>query len=120
MNKINVAEKYAQFNDHWHPRIIGELNGQHVKIAKIKDEFVWHSHQQEDELFLVWKGTLLMEFRDKTVEVATGELLIVPQGVEHRPRTNGEEVWIMMLEPVSTVNTGSVKNERTRTELETI
>lgn len=117
MNTINVAEKYGQFNDYWNPRIIGELNGQHVKIAKIKDEFIWHNHEQEDELFLVWKGLLIMEFRDKTVEVATGELLIVPKGVEHRPRTNGEEVWIMMLEPTSTVNTGSVENERTRMQL---
>lgn len=120
MNKINVTEKYGQFNDYWNPRVIGELNGQHVKIAKIKDEFIWHSHEQEDELFLVWKGTLIMEFRDKTVEIAPGELLIVPKGVEHRPRTNGEEVWIMMLEPTSTVNTGSVENERTRKRLESI
>ena len=120
MDKINVIDKYGLFNDHWNPRIIGELNGQHVKIAKVKDEFIWHSHEQEDELFLVWKGTLIMDFRDKTVEIAPGEMLIVPKGVEHRPRTNGEEVWIMMLEPTTTVNTGAVDNERTRKELESI
>ena len=120
MDTINIAEKYDQFGDYWNPRIIGELNGQQVKIAKIKDEFIWHSHAAEDELFLVWAGTLVMDFRDETVLVAPGEMLIVPKGVEHRPRTNGEEVWIMMLEPTSTVNTGSTENERTRKELEKI
>ena len=119
MEKIILSEKFAQFHDHWHPRIIGELNGQYVKIAKIRDEFVWHSHEHEDELFMVIQGKLLMDFRDKTVEVVPGELLIVPKGVEHRPRTEGE-TQIMMIEPKSTVNTGGLVNERTRTDLEVI
>jgi mannose-6-phosphate isomerase-like protein (cupin superfamily) len=119
MEKVNIREKFDQFSDHWHPRIIGELNGQHVKAVKLKGEFVWHHHDQEDELFLVTKGTLKMEFREKTVEVTEGEFIIVPRQVEHRP-VAPEEVHLLLFEPVSTLNTGNVENERTRKELEKI
>lgn len=111
MNAINILDKFQQFNEHWTPKILGELNGQHVKIAKIKNEFIWHSHDNEDELFMVFKGTLHMDFRDKTTEVNPGEMLIVPKGVEHRPRTNGEEVYILLFEPASTLNTGGETND---------
>ena len=96
------------------------MNGQHVKIAKIKDDFIWHTHENEDELFMVMKGTLLMDFRDRTVEVREGEMIIVPKGVEHCPRTNGEEVHILMFEPASTINTGGTEHERTRRDLEVL
>ncbi|SMB91779.1 Cupin 2 conserved barrel domain protein [Hymenobacter roseosalivarius DSM 11622] len=119
MEPINLNQKFAQFHDHWNPRIIGELNDQHIKIAKVQGEFIWHSHQHEDELFIVVQGTLLMDFRDKTVALRPGELLVVPKGVEHRPRTEGE-TWIMMIEPKTTLNTGNVENERTRKELEVL
>ncbi|MEL6867821.1 MAG: cupin domain-containing protein, partial [Bacteroidota bacterium] len=102
------------------PKIIGELNGQLVKIAKVKDEFVWHHHEEEDELFLLFKGTLYMDFRDKTVELKEGEMLIVPRGVEHRPRTDGEEVYLMLFEPKATKHTGTVEDEKTVHELDWI
>ena len=104
-DKINLAEKFALFNKHWDPKIIAELNGQHVKLAKIKGEFVWHSHADEDEMFFVIKGNFRMEMRDKTVELTEGELIVIPRGVEHRPVAE-EEAWIMLFEPVGTVNTG--------------
>lgn len=119
MEVINVKDKLSKFSDHWHPRIIGELNGQYVKLAKIQGEFVWHSHAEEDELFYVLKGELKMEFRDKTVVLQPGEMIIVPRGVEHRPCAK-EEVEIMLFEPKSTLNTGTEHNERTREELERI
>lgn len=115
--KVNLAEKFSQFADHWHPRIIGELNGQHVKAAKLKGEFVWHHHDHEDELFLVVKGQLTMEFRDRTVMVDEGEFLIVPRKVEHRPVAK-EEVHVLLFEPASTVNTGNVEDENTKRNLE--
>jgi mannose-6-phosphate isomerase-like protein (cupin superfamily) len=114
MEKINIKEKFSQFSDHWNPRIIGELNGQQVKAAKLKGEFIWHQHEQEDEMFLVTKGKLRMEFRDRTVEIAEGEFIIVPHGVEHRPVAE-EEVELLLFEPASTLNTGNVLNERTVT-----
>jgi mannose-6-phosphate isomerase-like protein (cupin superfamily) len=117
--KVVIAEKLAQFADHWNPRIIGELNGQHVKAVKLKGEFVWHHHDNEDELFLVVKGKLTMEFRDKSVYINPGEFIIVPRLVEHRPVAE-EEVELLLFEPASTVNTGNVDNERTRKELEKI
>ena len=120
MKTINIENKFTQFTTHWDPKILGELNGQYVKIAKIKDEFTWHSHAEEDELFMVFKGTLFMDFRDKTTEVNPGEIIIVPKGVEHRPRTNGEEVHILLFEPKSTLNTGQDTNERTVSELDWI
>ncbi|WP_210464877.1 cupin domain-containing protein [Rufibacter roseolus] len=118
MDKVNLAEKLALFSDHWNPRIVGELNGQHVKLAKFSGPFVWHHHDEEDELFLVVQGQFKMEFRDKTVELHEGEFLIVPRGVEHRPVAD-KEVSVLLFEPASTVNTGNRQdNERTRLTLE--
>jgi mannose-6-phosphate isomerase-like protein (cupin superfamily) len=119
MEKVNLNEKFSHFQDHWHPRIIGELNGQHVKAVKLKGEFVWHHHDHEDELFLVTKGTLRMEFRDKAVDIHEGEFIIVPRGVEHKPVAN-EEVHVVLFEPATTINTGNVENEKTRKTLEKI
>lgn len=117
MEKVNIREKQDLISDYWNPRIIGELNGQHVKAAKLKGEFIWHHHENEDELFLVTKGVLKMEFRDKTISIHEGEFLIVPRMVEHRPVAD-EEVHLLLFEPASTVNTGNLQNERTRTELQ--
>ena len=119
MDKINISEKFDQFNDYYNPKIIGELNGQYVKAVKLKGEFIWHHHEVEDELFLVIKGKLIMEFREKTVEVNPGEFIIVLRGVEHRPVAD-EEVQVLLFEPDSTLNTGNIENERTRRNLEKI
>ena len=119
MKKINISQKLAQFNDHWNPRIIGELNKQHVKLAKIKGEFIWHKHDDEDEMFLVLKGTLKIEFRDRTETIQENEIIIVPKGVEHKPIAE-QEVSIMLFEPATTINTGDLENERTRKNLESI
>ena len=119
MQKINLAEKLSLFNDHWSPKIVGELNGQQVKLVKFQGEFVWHKHDQEDELFLVVKGRFRMEFRDRRVELEAGEFLIVPRGVEHRPVAE-EEVHVMLFEPATTLNTGNVENERTVAQLDRI
>jgi mannose-6-phosphate isomerase-like protein (cupin superfamily) len=119
MDAINLLEKFGLFSEHWDPKIIGELNGQQVKLAKLKGEFVFHRHENEDELFMVIKGRFRMEFRDKTVGVNEGEILIVPKGVEHKPVAD-DEVWVMLFEPASTLNTGDIINERTRTGLEMI
>jgi mannose-6-phosphate isomerase-like protein (cupin superfamily) len=119
MEKVNIREKLSLFNEHWHPRIIGELNGQHVKAVKLIGEFVWHHHDNEDEMFLVIKGKLKMEFRDRVEEINEGEFIIVPRGVEHKPVAD-EEVHILLFEPDTTVNTGNVDNERTRKQLEKI
>lgn len=111
---INIAEKFSLFEKLWTPHIIGELNGQYVKLCKLKDDFVWHSHENEDELFMVFKGTLIMDFRDgRTVHVSEGEILIVPKGVEHRPRTNGEVVFNLLFEPKGTQHTGEAETELT-------
>lgn len=104
--KINLAEKLGQFSEHWSPKIIAALNGQHVKLAKFRGEFVWHAHEQEDELFLVVRGRFRMEFRERSVELREGEILVVPRGVEHRPVAD-EEVSVLLFEPASTVNTGN-------------
>jgi len=109
---VNLVEKLGRIQDYWNPRIIGELNGQHVKLAKVKGEFVWHFHQNEDELFLVLDGTLRLEFRDGELTLGPGEMYIVPRGVEHRPVAE-EEVHLLMFEPASTLNTGNVENEKT-------
>ena len=119
VKKINIDQKLSLFNDHWNPRIIGELNKQHVKLAKIKGEFIWHKHDNEDEMFLVLKGTLKIEFRDKTEIIRENEIIIVPKGVEHRPIAE-EEVSIMLFEPATTINTGDLDNERTRKNLESL
>ncbi|MBX2877369.1 MAG: cupin domain-containing protein [Saprospiraceae bacterium] len=122
MKVVNVKEKLATFSEHWDPRIAGKLNGQMVKLAKIKGDFIWHSHENEDELFWVIKGTLHMDFRDKTVSLKEGEFIIVPKGVEHRPWTaNEEEVHIMLFEPAETVNTGEIEgHELTRSRLKEV
>jgi mannose-6-phosphate isomerase-like protein (cupin superfamily) len=119
MEKVNIAEKFSQFHDYYNPRIVGELNGQHVKATKLKGEFIWHHHDHEDELFLVVKGKLKMELRDKIIEINPGEFLIVPRGVEHKPVAD-EEVHILLFEPASTLNTGNIENERTKKQLEKI
>lgn len=119
MEKVNLAEKFNLFNDYCNPRIIGELNGQQVKAVKLKGEFVWHRHEHEDELFLVIKGKFNMELRDKTVTINEGEFFIVPRNVEHKPVAK-EEVHILLFEPSTTVNTGAVQHEFTRTNLEKI
>ena len=114
IESINIAEKYSLFTETWSPRIIGDLNENYIKIARLKDDFVWHSHEHEDELFVVYKGTLFMDFRDgRTLQVRPGEILIVPKGVEHRPYTNGEEVWTMLVEPKSTLHTGNEHTSQT-------
>lgn len=113
MKTININQKFNLFSETWTPKIIGELNGQYVKLAKVKDKFVWHSHEHEDELFMIFKGTLYMDFRDRTEIIKEGEMIVVPKGVEHNPRTNGEEVWVLLLEPKETAHTGKVEHERT-------
>ena len=114
INPINIMKKFSLFEKQWTPKIIGELNGQYVKLCKLKDDFVWHSHENEDELFMVFKGTLLIDFRDReTVKVEEGEIIIVPKGVEHRPRTNGEVVFNLLFEPKTTLHTGDVNSEMT-------
>ena len=119
MDKINLLDKFSLFKEHWNPKVIGELNGQQVKLAKLKGEFFFHKHDNEDELFMVIKGKFRMEYRDRTVEVNEGEILIVPKGVEHKPVAE-DEVWVMLFEPASTINTGNIVNEKTKTHLETI
>jgi mannose-6-phosphate isomerase-like protein (cupin superfamily) len=119
MEKVNVEEKLLTFSDYFNPRIAGELNGQHIKLVKFKGEFVWHHHEKEDELFYVVKGSFDMHMRDKVITVNEGEFIIMPRRVEHKPVAN-EEVEIMLFEPASTVNTGNIISEKTRTNLESI
>jgi mannose-6-phosphate isomerase-like protein (cupin superfamily) len=109
---IKLADKFKLFHEHWHPHIVGELNDNYIKLAKLQGEFVWHKHDAEDELFIVLEGTLHMDFRDKSVAVRPGEILIVPKGVEHRPWTT-EEVKLMLIEPKGTLHTGDVQSEKT-------
>ena len=110
--KVNLAAKLATFDDRWSPKIVGELNGQHVKLVKIHGPFVWHHHDDEDELFLVVHGRFRMELRDRDVWLEEGEMLVVPRGIEHRPVAD-EEAHILLFEPASTVNTGNIRNQRT-------
>ncbi|MBA2564760.1 MAG: cupin domain-containing protein [Gemmatimonadetes bacterium] len=117
MRKVNPAEKLAAFQDHWRPRIVGELNDSYVKLAKLQGDFVWHRHDNEDELFLVVQGRLRIRFRDGEVVLEPGELVIVPRGVEHLPSAE-EETCVLLVEPKSTLNTGNVRNERTVAELD--
>jgi mannose-6-phosphate isomerase-like protein (cupin superfamily) len=119
MEKINLAEKFALFTDYWSPKIAGELNGQQVKLVKFKGPFTWHHHEHEDELFLVVKGSFVMELRDKSITLHEGEFLVVPRGVEHRPNA-AEEVWVLLFEPAATLNTGNTSNEFTKTALDRI
>lgn len=113
MHPVNLAAAFARFSDHWSPKVVGAVNDFHVKVVKLQGEFVWHSHDAEDELFLVVKGTLRMQFRDREERVTAGEFIIVPHGVEHRPVAD-EEVHLILLEPATTVNTGTAGGERTR------
>jgi mannose-6-phosphate isomerase-like protein (cupin superfamily) len=119
MEKVNLRQKLQLFTEYWNPKIVGELNGQYVKLVKLKGEFVWHHHEQEDELFYVIKGTLQMELRQRTVTIDEGEFFIVPRGVEHKPVAR-EEVHVMLFEPASTLNTGNVRSERTVDRPDTI
>jgi mannose-6-phosphate isomerase-like protein (cupin superfamily) len=112
MEKVNIRQKLSEFHDHWSPKIVGELNSQQVKLVKFQGEFVWHHHENEDELFLVVRGRFRMDFRDRQVWLEEGELLIVPRGVEHRP-VAPEEVHVLLFEPASTLNTGNVTDELT-------
>ena len=109
---VNLAEKFRMFAEHWQPRVVGDLNGQHVKLVKLLGEFVWHHHADEDELFLVVRGSLRMQFRAGDVTVGEGEFIVVPRGVEHRPVAD-EEAHVLLFEPATTRNTGNVTNERT-------
>lgn len=118
-DRVALDEKFAAFAEHWSPRIVAELNGQQVKLAKFQGAFVWHHHDHEDELFLVHRGRFRMEFRDRVVELAAGDLIVVPRGVEHRPVAD-EEVEVILFEPAGTLNTGNVRNERTVEEPRTI
>jgi mannose-6-phosphate isomerase-like protein (cupin superfamily) len=119
MEKVNIAQKFAHITEYWKPYIAAELNGQLVKLDKLKGEFVWHHHENEDEMFLVVKGRFRIEFRDRQVWLEEGEFIVVPRKVEHRPVAD-EEAWILLFEPASTLNTGNVVNERTIHELERV
>ena len=119
MEKVNLNHKLQLFQEHWKPKIVGELNGQMVKLVKFQGPFVWHHHEREDEMFLVIKGRFRMEFRDRQVWLEEGEFLIVPKGVEHRPVAE-EEAHVLLFEPASVLNTGNVTNERTVETLERI
>ncbi|MCB9436312.1 MAG: cupin domain-containing protein [Anaerolineales bacterium] len=119
MDKVNLAQKFSLFDDHWSPKLVGTVNNFAVKLVKLKGEFVWHHHETEDELFLVVKGRLLMRFRDRDVWVEEGEFIIVPHGVEHLPVAD-DEVQVVLFEPQTTLNTGTVQNERTVENLDEI
>lgn len=119
MEKVNINEKLSLFSDYWNPRVVGELNGQHVRLVKIQGEFVWHRHEEEDEFFLVVHGSFDMQFRDSVETLHEGEFIIVPRGVEHCPKAD-EEAHILLFEPSSTVNTGGAEDERTVRDLEEI
>src|SRR3979411_660618 len=119
MSKVNIAEKFEKISEYWKPYVAAELNGQHVKLDKLLGEFVFHHHENEDEMFLVVKGRFRVEFRDGPEVIEEGEFVVVPRGVEHRPVAD-EECWIVLFEPASTLNTGNVVNDRTLTELERV
>jgi mannose-6-phosphate isomerase-like protein (cupin superfamily) len=119
MEKVNIREKLALISDHWNPRVVGELNSQHVKLVKFQGEFVWHDHAAEDELFLVVRGSFRMDFRDRSVTLAEGDFIIVPRGVEHRPVAE-QEVEVMLFEPAQIKHTGDVESELTVHEFERI
>jgi mannose-6-phosphate isomerase-like protein (cupin superfamily) len=119
MDKVNLRQKLTQFTEQWSPKIVGELNGQMVKLVKFQGEFVWHHHDHEDEMFLVVHGRFRMDFRDRAVWIEEGEFIIVPRGMEHRPVAE-EEAHVLLFEPASTLNTGNVQNERTVRQLQTL
>jgi mannose-6-phosphate isomerase-like protein (cupin superfamily) len=117
--KVNLAEKFSRFEDYWSPKIAGEVNGFHVKLVKFQGEFVWHHHEQEDELFLVVKGRMIMKLRERDIEVREGEFIVIPHGLEHKP-VAPEECHVVLFEPGSTLNTGNVENERTLRKLDRV
>ena len=117
MDKINLSQKFDLFHEHWSPKIVGELNDSYIKLAKLKGEFDWHHHDNEDELFFVVKGQLTIKFRDKDVILDEGELVVIPKGVDHLP-VAAEEVQVMLIEPKGTLNTGNVVTEKTQQVLE--
>ena len=119
MEKVNLADKFSLFHDYWHPRIAGELNDSHIKLVKLRGEFVWHHHEAEDELFLVVKGKLLIKLQDRDIWLDEGEFVVIPRGVEHLPVAE-QEVHVLLLEPKSTLNTGNVQNDKTVADLEWI
>ena len=119
MDKVNLTDAFARIHDQWNPRIAGDLNGQQVKLVKFQGPFVWHHHDHEDELFLVVRGRFRMELRDRAIDLAAGEFLVVPRGIEHRPVAD-EECEVLLFEPGTTLNTGNVRNERTVPHLERI
>ncbi len=119
LKKVNLTEKFSLFNNHWEPKIVGELNEQYVKIAKLKGEFVWHHHENEDELFLVVKGSLIIKLRDVDIKLNEGEFFIIPRGIEHMPVAE-KEVHVLMFEPKGTVNTGNTESKKTINDLEII
>lgn len=110
MEKVNITEKFALMNEHWRPKVVGELNGQEVKLVKFQGAFPWHHHENEDEMFMALRGSFRLEFRDKTVELSEGEFMIVPRGVEHRPVAD-EEVEVLLFEPAQLLNTGNIRDE---------
>ena len=113
MNKINLTEKFKLFNEHWSPKIVGELNDSYIKLAKLKGEFDWHHHENEEEMFLVIRGELIIKFREKDIAINAGEFIVIPRGVEHLPVAK-EEVHVMLIEPKATLNTGNIINEKTK------
>ena len=115
MGKVNLANKFALFEEYWSPKIVGALNDSYVKVVKLKGEFLWHHHQSEDELFLVVKGELLIKTRDQDISLQEGEFMVIPRGVEHMPVAR-EEVHVVLIEPKTTVNTGNIASERTITD----
>jgi len=119
MEKINLSQKFSLFSDYWSPKIAGDINDSHVKLVKLKGEFVWHHHEQEDELFLVVKGKLLIKLRDQDISLDEGEFVIIPRGVEHCPVAE-DEVHVLLLEPKTTLNTGDIRNEKTVADPERI
>ena len=119
MNVVDLKEKFSLFNEYWSPKIAGELNGQYVKLAKLKGEFVWHHHEDEDELFMVVKGKLTIKLKDQDIELQEGQFFIIPRGVEHLPVAK-EECHVILFEPKTVLNTGNTKNQKTVQKLETI
>ena len=119
MNKVNLSQKFRLFKEYWTPKIVGELNGQYVKLVKIKGDFVWHKHDVEDELFMVIKGSMTIKLREKNIQLDEGELCIVPRGIEHKPAAT-EETYVLVFEPKSTLNTGDAESELTVKNLDWI
>jgi len=119
MDVVNIKDKFSLFKEHWSPKIIGQLNGQDVKIAKLKGEFVWHNHKEEDELFLIIQGTLTIEFRDRTVTLKEGEMLIIPKGIDHKPIAINE-VLVLLFEPSNIKHTGEVQHKLTKEKFDNI